>query len=116
MKYWRLTWSIVCFLIALLAVFPAPAKCFWYVALGATEWSYWLVWVSWVPLGVHGQTSPRVRCLSLGAGLLFLTPLIRAWPLARRLPGECQAQFGQVQPREAAGASARSSPLSLVDL
>jgi len=116
MKNWRWFWGLFCFLVSLLVLFEAPAKCFWYVAIGATEWCYVGVMMAWLPFLVPGPSLRGASTLSLLAGLIFLTPIIRAWPIARRLPSECETRFGQLPPAKVPGSVVRQTPLSLLDL
>ncbi len=106
----RLVVAILFFLLALLALLPAPTFLFWQLAVLATEWGYGLALIGLLLLWPGWQRSRRGRVaalLALFGILLLLSPLLRAIPLAQRLPAELQQAFGPVDlnraPLSAAG-------------
>jgi acetyl esterase/lipase len=107
----RLIVALLFFLLALLALLPAPTFLFWQLAVLATEWGYGLALVGLLLLWPGWQRSRRGRVaalLALAGILLLLSPLLRAIPLAQRLPAELQQAFGSVDLNRA--------PLSAADL
>jgi acetyl esterase/lipase len=105
--------------VALLAVFRAPTTLLWMLSILATEWGHWLVLPALAPLLPGWRRSWMGRlggALGLLGALLALTPLLRAIPVARRLPAQLSAAFGAATPLEAAGAPARAAPLVVADL
>lgn len=107
----RLIVALLFFLLALLALLPAPTFLFWQLAVLATEWGYGLVPVGLLLLWPGWQRSRRGRVaalLALAGILLLVSPLLRAIPPARRLPAELQQAFGPV--------SLHGAPLSARDV
>lgn len=107
----RLIVALLFFLLALLALLPAPTFLFWQLAVLATEWGYGLALVGLLLLWPGWQRSRRGRVaalLALAGLLLLLSPLLRAIPLAQRLPADLQQAFGPV--------NLNSTPLSAADL
>lgn len=95
--YLRLTGGAAVFGLALLAVFQAPLYLLWQVAILITEWGYVLALLALGPLwpGWRRTWQGRVGgALGLGAVVLALSPLARALPVARDLPGQLAAAFG----------------------
>lgn len=119
--------------VGLLAIMEAPTHLLWIVAIGVTEWGYWLVpfmlaaacWPSF-KRGSGGAEIPRSwlwtgrlgRLLALvGAGLL-LSPLVRALPVADRLEQGLAAAF-PLSPAPSSAtrpSSAWGSPLHMAHL
>ncbi len=115
---WRLLFGALCLSIAWLAVFPAPNGDLWMLAIGVTEWGYVLALVALVPLlpGWRRTRSGRIGALlGLLAALLALSPLPRAWLVARHLPANLESAFGAAQVRSAPNATPRSAPLVALD-
>lgn len=119
--------------VGLLAVMEAPTHFFWIVAIGVTEWGYWLApfalavacWPSskrgageavpsraWLRAGRLGRLMAVV-----GAGLL-LSPVVRALPVADRLEPGLAAVFplNPAPSSVARPAAARDRPLRLAHL
>lgn len=93
----RLLWGAGAFALALLAVFAAPTNLLWKTAVGVTEWGHMLWAGALLPLlpGWLRSWPGRIGgALGLSAALLFLSPLARALPVARSLPGQLDAAFG----------------------
>jgi len=106
--------SLPLFLISLLAVLKAPAKPLWFVAIAATEWGHYLAIGSALVALLCWRLERRWTVssgMALAAVLLFLSPLLRAFFTAQRLPEDLVSHFGSVLPREGFKAPARTSPL-----
>src|SRR5881409_2564667 len=115
----RLIFGALCAGIALLTVVEASTHSLWLLALGETEWGHWLALPSLLVFfpGWRDSWGRRVGAmLGLTAAILLLTPLLRAVPVASRVPGQLAAAFGQSTPRTATGALARRAPLVYLDL
>jgi acetyl esterase/lipase len=115
----RLVFGALCAGLSMLTVVEAPTSLLWFVALGVTEWGYWLVapsllvwWPGWNQswLGVAGAVLGSV------AAVLFATPLVRAVALTSSWPDTLPPFIREARPRVAPGASSRSSPLVFPDL
>lgn len=116
---WRFWVGGSCFLAALFAVLHAPAYPFWFVALGVTEWGYWMIPLALAPLWPSGLNTPKDRLgrrLGAAAAFLLLSPLLRAWPVARALPQQFAAAFPSAPLPSGIGLSARPAPLVWEDL
>ncbi len=115
----RLLFGALCAGIALLTVVQAPTHHLWLLALGATEWGHWLVLLSlmvFFPGWRDSRGSRLGAALGLAAAILALSPLLRAVPVASRVPGQLVAAFGPSTPRSATGAPPRPAPLVFSDL
>ncbi|MGH7205252.1 MAG: alpha/beta hydrolase [Nitrospiraceae bacterium] len=115
----RLLFGALCAGIALLSVVEAPNHRLWLLALGATEWGHWLALPSLLVFfpGWRDSWGRRVgAALGLAAAILALSPLLRAVPVAGRVPGQLVAAFGQSTPRSSAEAPPRPAPLVFLDL
>ncbi|MBI4401437.1 MAG: alpha/beta hydrolase [Nitrospirae bacterium] len=109
----------MCAAAALLAVLEAPTHLLWMVALGVTEWGHWLGLLSLLLLlrGWHLSWNGLLGFfLSLLAALLAVTPLLRAIPVAHRLPIQLEIAFGDAAPRSLPETSPRPAPLVPADL
>lgn len=118
----RLALSAILFAASLLTVLSAPSTKLWLLEVVVTEWGYVLALLALVALALL-LLRPRSGALGFAssalvgvAAVLFLTPLARAIPVARRLPADVASAFGAVAPRSAPGALARSAPLSAAAL
>jgi acetyl esterase/lipase len=114
----RLSFGAASLLLAWLALFRAPTRRLWLLAIGVTEWGHWLGALALAPLvrpWRRAVGAPAATCGAL-AGLALLTPLLRALPVARELPGRLAAAFGAATPRSKAGAPPRPAPLVALDL
>jgi len=115
----RLLFGALCAGSALLTVVQAPTHRLWLVALGVTEWGHWLALLPLLVFlpGWRDSWGRRVGAmLGLTAAILSLSPLLRAVPVASRVPGQLAAAFGQSTPRSATGAPARPAALVYPDL
>jgi acetyl esterase/lipase len=105
------------FLVSLLAVFRAPEYHLWMVALMATEWGHWLWAPALLPLapGWARTRGGRIGAgLGIAAGLLFLSPLVRA---EREFASPARLDVGLgVFGSAPAAAPSRPAPLVLADL
>ncbi|HWQ14114.1 MAG TPA: alpha/beta hydrolase [Roseiflexaceae bacterium] len=114
----RLLLSAASALVCFLSLRRAPTYRLWLAAVGVTEWGHGLA-----PLALAALLRPYRRAigfpawtLGAAAGVVGALPLLRALPLARRLPDELVAAFGPVQPRTRPGAPPRPAPLVSLDL
>ncbi len=112
----RLLWGGACAALGLLALLPAPTAKLWEAAVGVTEFGHYLAALAllpWLP-GRRRTAAGRLGAL-LGAvsAALSLTPLVRALPLARRLPARLDAAFGPARLRPRAPLSLRSAFLGV---
>jgi acetyl esterase/lipase len=115
----RLTFGILCLLVSLLAVLPAPTTRLWMLAIGVTEWGHILALIALVPLlpGWRGSKMGRIGAAAgIAAALLALSPLLRAIPVAQRLPAQLRSAFGESPTTATTDSLARSTPLSARDL
>ena len=117
--------------VGLLAVIEAPTHFLWIVAIGATEWGYWLVPIALAcalfPLRhrFSGEANVRRRgadrlgpVLALVGALLLLSPVLRALLAAEQLEQNLAAAF-PLGPAPSSGASLASTggrPLQFMHL
>ncbi len=116
---WRLVAGAFSAALSALAVLKAPTSLLWMLAIGVTEWGHMLALAALAPLlpGWRRTRNGRIgAALGLAAAPLVLTPLLRAIVVARRLPAQFVAAFGDVPAISAPGAPARSAPLVAADL
>jgi acetyl esterase/lipase len=109
----RLALAALLFLLSLMVVVPATHLVLWYVVILVTEFGHWfslaslglLIW----ELAAH-RRHPNFITLALGLAslILFLKPLVQATFIARKLPGELDAAFGE----KGRGAGLPAAPLS----
>jgi acetyl esterase/lipase len=115
----RLSFGVLCLLVSLLAVLPAPTTRLWMLAIGVTEWGHVLALIALVSLlpGWRGSKLGRIAAVAgLAAALLSLTPLLRSIAVTRRLPAQLNNAFGEAPLMAGADSQARSTPLSARDL
>ena len=114
----RLGAAVALLALAALVVFPAPTYRTWMLSLGLAEFGHWLAPVSLLLLwpGWHRtvQGMAAAVCGAIAAAC-FLTPLVRALPVAKELPGRLDHAFG-VAPHADPDAQARARPLDPVTL
>ncbi len=112
--------SLCLFFISLFAVFKAPAKPLWFLAIGATEWGHFMAIDLYRGGAFQLAIRPSAGAPRLGSPrpplFLFLTPLLRAAFVAQELPNQLASRFGMVTPREETEAPARGVPLSIANL
>ena len=112
----RLAAAVVLLLLSALVVVPAPTNRAWLLALGLGEFGHWLAPVSLLLLwpGWHRTVNARIgAACGVIAAACFLTPLVRALPIARVLPLRLVDQFGPAaaRPRAESDASPRPRPI-----
>lgn len=116
-----LVWGIVSMASATLAVVEAPTNALWMLAVGVTEWGHWVAVLALLPF-LFLFVEPRLPwpgrvglCLCVLAAGLALTPLWRAIAVARQLPDQLSAAFGDAVAGDDAGRSAAPLlPIKLV--
>ena len=86
----RVTFAAVGFSLSLLTVFPAPTYLLWEISILATEWGHVLAILALLLFVFNLRRSRFAAVLSLLAAALSLSPLIRALPVAARLPAKLQ--------------------------
>jgi acetyl esterase/lipase len=93
----RLVFAILTFLLALLAVLPAPTNFLWKVSVAITEWGHIFAFIIILPFffpwwnSVAGKTAFG---FALAGFILAWTPVIRAYMVADKLPQQLQNAFG----------------------
>jgi acetyl esterase/lipase len=89
------------------------------LAIGVTEWGHLFALPAAVALLPKRQREPMAwigHALGLMATLLSLSSLARARRVARQLPSQFRAVFGDAQPRALPAAPPRPAPLVLADV
>lgn len=115
----RLLIGSLFFALSLLAVFPAPTTLLWEISILVTEWGHVLAFLSlllFLPGWRRSRQNQIAAMLGLSAAILALTPLLRAVPVARRLPAQLQIAFNEIQPRPKTEIVARPQVLVFSDL
>ncbi len=106
--------TVALFLCSALTWVSAPTAALWIVAIVATEWGHYAALVCVVLAllacrsGRLGAATALLACIS---GVLFVSPVIRATRIAKLLPAQCEAAFG-----EAKSSRSRAAPLNVADL
>ncbi len=93
----RLLIAILLFLFSLLAVLPIPAKQAWYAAIAVSEFPWvWLIITCLLLIWIVARRAYRAPALviSVIAGILFATPIVRAYRIAATLDERLQTSFG----------------------
>src|SRR5580765_5361060 len=101
--------SLFLFGVSLLALFRAPARPLWFVAIGVTEWGHFFAIAALLIAGLIRRSQGRwswVGWLALAAAVLYATPYLRALSVARDLPLQLARAFGPIVPRESEQAPA----------
>src|SRR5215216_2327632 len=86
-RWLRLGVMVLLLALSLLVVLPAPTSRLWIVAIGATEWGYWLVPVGLLSLwGLRRRTRSDVIGLVIApiAMMLLLLPVLQGFRIAGR--------------------------------
>ena len=94
----RLVFAILTFLLALLAVFPAPTNFLWKVSVAITEWGHVFAFIIILPFFFPGWNSAMGKIgfgFALAGFILAWTPVIRAFGVAGQLPAQLQSAFGK---------------------
>jgi len=112
----RLALAALCFGLSLLSVVAAPTYLLWEISILATEWGHLLAFVSLLLFIFNFRRTRLAAALSLIAAILAITPLMRAIPVATRLPAQMQAAFDATHWNDSANAGARAKPLDVVAL
>ncbi|MCG3120664.1 MAG: Acetyl esterase [bacterium] len=115
----RLLFGSLFFALSWLTVFPAPTNLLWEISILVTEWGHVLAFLSlllFLPGWRRSRKNQIAAMLGLLAAILALTPLLRAIPVARRLPTQLQMAFGGIQPPPKTEIVARPQPLIFSDL
>jgi acetyl esterase/lipase len=100
----RLSFAIMVFVLALLAIFPAPTNLLWRISVGVTEYGHILAILIIIPFlfpwwhTVMGKISFAV---AFSACLLALSPVLRALLVSDKLPSELSYVFGSVHMEDA---------------
>ncbi len=97
-------------------MFQAPAKPLWFVAIVVTEAGHWLALLSaYVCYAARRENGAwrRASWLAAFAGVLFLTPLLRAFIVSKNLPEELTRRFGPTLPLPYKNTTPRQQPLAL---
>lgn len=89
----RLALAALCFGLSLLTVFAAPTYLLWEISILATEWGHLLAVLALLLFIFNLRRSRFAAILSFSAAVLALTPLLRALPVAGRLPAALQQAF-----------------------
>lgn len=117
--YVRMSYAILVFSLSLLAIFKAPTRLLWIIAILVTECGHILAMSSLLVL-LPGWRSSRLGRLSvmlgLSASLLALTPLIRAASVKKRLPEQFEVAFGKHSENDSFPNRWRQSPLDYLDV
>lgn len=109
----RLIWGTLFFALSLLAVFPAPTNILWRLAVLATEFGHFLALLALLVFLPGWRSGKIAVVLGFLAAVLFLTPLLRAWPVATRLPEQMVRAFGVNSSERTV---MRDNPMDLLDL
>jgi acetyl esterase/lipase len=114
----RLVLVIVLVLASLLTVVPAPSYFLWEGSIAVNEWGHYLAIIGLLLIvpGWSTRLGKLSALLALIAVILFLSPLVRGFVVARGLPLKLRATFGADQPRSLPGAPPRGEPISLATL
>lgn len=104
---------------AAFAIVQVPTFSLFPVAMVATEYGHWLFLIPLV-LAFLPTRYTRIDCLAtafaLAAAVLFLSPAIRAIPVAHRLPGELAEAFPSDPTADSVSAPISRTPLSWAKL
>lgn len=96
----RLFPAVLLFLTASLAVLRAPTHLLWMLAIGVTEWGYFLALVclgAAVPLWNNTWYGRTAGCLCAAAAILVTTPMLRAAWIAGDIQQQIHKTFGNVR-------------------
>lgn len=107
----RVFYACFFLLLSLLAVFRAPTYHLWILSIFVTEWGHALAILSLLPFAPGWTTTKGGKVavsLATASCFIFLTPLMRAVPVARDLPQNMESSFGP--------SDVISKPLSLKNL
>lgn len=88
----------ILFLISLLTILPAPTYHLWMLAVLVTEFPYVFIILALIILAVQTRLiwyRAAGNVLAIIALILFLSPVFRAYAIARKLPEKLDATFGK---------------------
>jgi len=108
----RFTLAALCCGLSLLSVFAAPTYLLWEISILATEWGHVLAVLALLLFLFNLRRSRLAAALSLLAAVLALTPLLRALPVAARLPAQLQTALNATK----WNGSTPVQPLNVFDL
>jgi acetyl esterase/lipase len=94
----RLIFAILAFLLALLAVLPAPTNLLWKVSVAVTEWGHVFAFIIILPFFFPWWDSVAGKIgfvFALSGFILAWTPVVRAFIVADKLPAQLRAAFGK---------------------
>jgi len=117
--YVRVVLGGFCFALSLLVIIPTPTSALWKPTILVTEWGYWLIPVTLLPLwpGWRQSWCGRIGALlGLCAVPLFLSSLVLAIPITHQATVDLKNTFGETEPASRLHAPARPAPLVLMDL
>lgn len=98
LRYLRVAYAALVFVLSLLAIFEAPTHLLWMAAVGVTEYGHLLAVLALLVLlpGWRHSAAGRVSAgLGLVAAFLALTPILCALPISRSLPQQLEIAFGK---------------------
>jgi acetyl esterase/lipase len=115
----RLLFGVLAVAVSAMTVIRPPARAFWLVSLIVTEWGYWFIFpllLLWLP-GWREKTTRLIGAfLGLVACGLLLKPVLQAVSLARHLPAQLTAAFGDGTLPEPKPAAPKPSAFVLTEL
>jgi acetyl esterase/lipase len=116
----RLFVAILLLAAALIAVIPPQTYTMWQLSVAAAEWGHFIAIAALLLIVIPGWRSNASGKLavivSVIAMMVALTPLVRAVPVASKLPKRISAAFGSGEPRSLPGANPMMKPLSAARL
>lgn len=107
----RMMYAIAFLALSLLAVFRAPTYHLWMLSIIVTEWGHMLAVLALLPFAPGWSTTKGGRTsvvIAVVSSFLFLTPLLRSFPVAANMGKNMEAVFGP--------SSISSTPLSVKNL
>ena len=116
----RLFVAILLLAAALIAVIPPQTYTMWQMSVAATEWGHYIAIAALLLVVIPGwrsSTAGKIAAIvSVIAIVVALTPVLRAIPVASKLPKRITAAFGSTQPLSLPGANPMMKPLSAARL
>ncbi len=114
LRWLLFAFALLLFLCALLVLCSAPTSILWIVAILIAEWGHYAALAALLIIALswrQGRLGNITLLLALLAGLLCLTPALRASFIAHSLPARCADAFGA-----ASHHAGRSVPFRALDL
>jgi acetyl esterase/lipase len=99
----RLAFAVLTFLLALLAVLPAPTNLLWKISVAITEWGHIFAFIIILPFFFPWWNSAAGKIgfgFALAGFILACTPVIRAFIVADKLHIQLQNVFGRQDQQE----------------